>query len=84
MLFDYRPAYTHFIETLEAGTFGDVYTMGLDNEGVRLLDLADSADPGTMARIDEVRTAIIEGEVEVSAVGDADGVDTRLDELFPR
>jgi len=84
VLFDYRPAYTALIESLRAGTFGEVYTMGLENEGVRLLDLGESAAPETAARVEEVRAAIVDGAVEVSAVGDADGVHDRLDELFPR
>lgn len=84
VLFDYRPAYTAFIEDLQAGTFGEVYTMGLENEGVRLLELAGTAKLDTLAQLDEVQAAIIDGSVDVSSVGDADGVRERLDELFPR
>lgn len=83
VLFDYRPAYTQMIEQLGDGTFGEVYTMGLENDGVRLLDMAATADPETVARVEDVRAAIIDGSVAVSSVGDAGGVRDRLDELFP-
>ncbi len=84
VLFDYRPAYTDLIAQLEAGTFGEVYTMDLENEGVRLLDLAASADTATPAEVESARTAIIDGTIDVSAIGDADGVRERIEELFPR
>jgi simple sugar transport system substrate-binding protein len=84
VLFDYRSAYTTLIGQLQDGSFGQVYTMSLENEGVRLLDISETTAPETAARVQEVQEAIIAGEIEVSAIGDADGVHARLDELFPR
>ena len=84
VLFDYRGAYTQLVQQLDEGTFGKVYTMSLENEGVRLLEIAESADPETVSHVEETQAAIIDGSIEVSAVGDADGVHGRLDELFPR
>ena len=83
VLFDYEPAYTHMIEGLRSGTFGDVYTMNLANDGVRLLDFATPVSDETVRAVASCRTAIIEGKVKVSATGDAEGVRRRLNELFP-
>jgi basic membrane protein A and related proteins len=83
VLFDYTGAYRAMIEQLQAGTFGEVYTMGLANDGVRLLPLPDDAAESTLQQVDETRVGIIDGTIVVSAVSDADGVRQRLDELFP-
>ncbi len=84
VLFDYRPAYTQLIQQLGEGTFGEVYTMGLENEGVRLLEIAETVKPDTVSQVESAQAAIIDGSVEVPAIGDADGVRELLDELFPR
>jgi len=84
VLFDYRGAYTELIQQLKDGGFGEVHTMSLENEGVLLLDFASFADPGTLGTVEEVRAQIVNGEIAVSAIGDADGVRARLEELFPR
>jgi simple sugar transport system substrate-binding protein len=83
VLFDYTGAYTALIGQLQDGSFGEVYTMNLENEGVRLLDLTSTADPETVTRVEVVRGEIIDGTIEVSAIGDAGGVHDLLDELFP-
>ena len=83
VLFDYTHAYTSLIEQLLAGTFGEVYTMGLENDGVRLLDLPESVSTETRNQLTEAREGIIAGEITVSSIADADGVHQRLDELFP-
>ena len=83
VLFDYTNAYTSLIEQLLAGTFGEVYAMGLENDGVRLLDLPESVSSETRNQLTEAREAIIAGEIIVSSIADADGVHQRLDELFP-
>jgi len=83
VLFDYTHAYTSLIEQLLAGTFGEVYTMGLENDGVRLLDLPESVSTDTRNQLTEAREGIIAGEIIVSSIADADGVHQRLDELFP-
>ncbi len=84
VLFDYRPAYTQLIQQLADGAFGEVYTMDLKNAGVRLLDMAETAAPETVAEVEAAQAAIIDGSIEVSAIGNADGVRELLDELFPR
>lgn len=83
VLFDYERAYTHMIEGVRNGTFGDVYTMNLQNEGVRLLDFPLPVSDETVKAVEGARKAIIDGKIKVSAVGDAGGVERRLDELFP-
>lgn len=84
VLFDYRPAYTQLIQRLDEGAFGEVYTMDLENEGVRLLDMSDTADADTIAEVEAAQAALIDGSVAVSAIADADGLRELLDELFPR
>jgi len=84
VLFDYRPAYTQLIQQLGDGTYGEVSTMSLANEGVRLLDMTETAAAETVAEVEAAQAAIIDGSIEVPAIGDADGVRELLDELFPR
>jgi basic membrane lipoprotein Med (substrate-binding protein (PBP1-ABC) superfamily) len=84
VLFDYRQAYTTHIQQLIDGEFGEVYTMNLENGGVRLLDFPEGTSEETVARVGETQEQIVNGEIMVSSVGDADGVHERLDELFPR
>lgn len=71
VLFDYTGAYTQYIDDLKAGTFGSVYTMSLENEGVRLLDPPIEVGDETMAAVDEARQEILDGEIEVPAIADA-------------
>jgi len=84
VLFDYRGAYTALIGQVGDGTFGEVYTMNLENEGVRLLDLDGKVDDETIAQVEKAEAGIVDGSIMVSAIGDAEGMHTRLDELFPR
>jgi len=83
VLFDYTSAYTKFIGDLEKGTFGSVYTMNLANNGVRLLDPVIPVSTETTQRVGRAREEIVGGRIKVSAIGDADGMHTRLKELFP-
>jgi simple sugar transport system substrate-binding protein len=83
VLFDYTDIYRQMVADLEAGTFGSVYTMDLQNGGVRLLDLPDEVPAEARASVAAAEREIVEGRLAVSAVGDADGVRQRLDELFP-
>ena len=81
VLFDYTGAYTQFIDDLEAGTFGSIYTMSLENEGVRLLEPPIEVDQATLDRVDEAAQAIIDGEIEVPAIADAGELADFLDAL---
>jgi simple sugar transport system substrate-binding protein len=83
VLFDYTGAYTQMITDLQNGTFGSVYTMDLENEGVRLLDYPIEVKPESEKEVEKARKGIVAGTIEVSAIGDADGMHKRLDELFP-
>jgi len=83
VLFDYTGAYTQMIDDLEAGTFGEVYTMSLENEGVRLMDYPIAVKPESKKAVEKARKEIIVGTIDVSVIGDADGMRKRLDELFP-
>lgn len=83
VLFDYTAAYTRFIADVEAGTFGSVYTMNVANNGVRLLPPPITVWPETTAAVEAARTGIVDGTIMVSAIGDASGMQARLDLLFP-
>lgn len=83
VLFDYHGAYRHMIESLRDGTFGDVYTMNLQNKGVRLLDFPHPVEDATVRAVSDASQGIISGKTSVSAIGDAGGVKRRLVELFP-
>ncbi len=83
VLFDYRAVYTRFISDVEAGTFGSVYTMTLENGGVRLLPPPIPVRPETTAAVDAAQKAIVRKTVTVSVIGDAAGMQARLDALFP-
>ncbi len=84
VLFDYTGIYTEMVEDIGRGEFGKVYTMDVANEGVRLLELPDDLDEKIREAVEEARQEIIDGTIEVSAVGDAGDMQERLDELFPR
>lgn len=83
VLFDYTGVYGQLVSDLEAGQFGSVVTMTLENEGVRLLETPVLIDPENAQQVADARDKIINGEIEVSVIGDADGTHQRLDELFP-
>jgi septum formation inhibitor-activating ATPase MinD len=69
------------ITDLANGLFGKVYTMDVTNGGVRLLDLPEGTDQAVVDAIATAQQAIIDGSIEVSAIGDADGMDAKLAEL---
>ena len=83
VLFDYQAAYRTMIACLRDGTFGTVYTMSLENDGVRLLDVPGSVPDSTTGKVEEAREGITSKQIKVSSIGDAEGVERRLDELFP-
>lgn len=81
VLFDFAPTYSAMVADLEAGTFGKVYTLNLQNSGVRLLDPGDKVDQATKDAVSQAQEDIIAGKIKVSAVGDAEGVRSKLEEL---
>lgn len=83
VLFDYSGIYQQMLDDLAAGTFGDVYTMDVENGGVRLLDLPEDLPQETKDAVAAAEEAIIAGEIEVSAIPDAEGMSARIAELFP-
>jgi simple sugar transport system substrate-binding protein len=83
VLFDYTGVYRQLIGDLEAGTFGSVVTMTLENNGVRLLDPPIEVPQETLDLVAQAREKIIAGEISVSVIGDAEGMHARLRELFP-
>lgn len=83
VLFDYTGAYTRFLDDLAAGSFGSVYTMDVANGGVRLLDPPIAVRPETTAAVEAARARIVGGQITVSAIADAAGLERRLNELFP-
>jgi basic membrane protein A len=83
VLFDYTGVYKELVSDLQAEEFGSVVTMNLENNGVRLLEPPIPVDPEHMQILSETREKIVDGEIEVSAIGDAEGTHERLEELFP-
>lgn len=83
VLFDYTGTYRQLVNDLEAGTFGSVVTMNLENNGVRLLESPIPVSEAGTKLIAETRDKIVAGEITVSVIGDADGTHQRLKELFP-
>ena len=83
VLFDYTGAYRELVSDLKEGEFGSIVTMNLENNGVRLLEPPIPVDPEHMQILDETREKIVDGEIEVSAIGDAEGTHDRLETLFP-
>lgn len=81
VLFDYTGIYNQMITDIEAGTFGKVYMMDVESGGVRLLELPEAAPAEAVQAVEKAKAAILAGEVTVSAIGDADGVHSRLNEL---
>src|SRR5918998_2107450 len=84
VLFDYTGIYKQMLDDLAAGTFGNVYTMDVKNGGVRLLELPDDAAQETKDAVAAAEEAIIAGEIEVSAIPDAEEMRAKLAELFPQ
>jgi basic membrane protein A len=83
VLFDYSGIYGQMIDDLQAGTFGEVYTMDIANGGVRLLDLPESVPQEVRDAVAEQQQQIVDGTITVSAISDAGEMKTRIDELFP-
>ena len=81
VLFDYAPTYRQMIADLEAGTFGKVYTMTVQNEGVKLLELPEDVSQEVKDAVTKAQEEIIQGKIRVSAIGDAEGVRSKLEEL---
>jgi len=81
VVFDYTGIYTEMINDLANGTFGKIYTMDVKNGGVRLLDLPATADEAIKDAVAAAQTAIIDGTITVSAIGDTEGMKAKLKEL---
>jgi simple sugar transport system substrate-binding protein len=83
VLFDYSGIYRQMIEDLRAGEFGKVYAMDLRNGGVRLLDLPERVAQDVKDSVATAEQGIVDNSITVSAIGDAEGLKAKLDELFP-
>lgn len=83
VLFDYSGLYDQFITDIEKGTFGTAVTLDLESGGIRLLELPAGVPDEAVQAVEEAKAAILSGAVTVSSIGDAEGMQQRLDELFP-
>jgi simple sugar transport system substrate-binding protein len=83
VLFDFAPTYDQMLHDLDTGQFGKVYTLDLRNGGVRLNALPDDLAPEVANAVAQAEADILSGDIVVSAIGDAAGMNARLDELFP-
>ncbi len=83
VLFDFTATYEQMLRDLDTGQFGSVYTLDLRNGGVRLNPLPADVAPETAEAVAAAEAGILSGAIVVSAIGDAAGMNARLDELFP-
>jgi basic membrane lipoprotein Med (substrate-binding protein (PBP1-ABC) superfamily) len=81
VLFDYSGVYEQIIANVGTPDFGQIYTMDVENGGVRLLDLPDSVSQETKDAVDTAKASILDGTIKVDAIGDADGMKAKLAEL---
>ena len=81
VVFDFTGTYVQMVKDLEAGTFGKVYTLNVQNKGVRLLELPDNVPQETKDKLTAVEADIVAGKIKVSAIGDAEGMRDKLKEL---
>jgi len=81
VVFDFQATYVQMVKDLEAGTFGKVYTLDVQNKGVRLLDLPDDVPQAVKDKVAAVEKDIVAGKVTVSEIGDAEGMRDKLKEL---
>lgn len=81
VIFDFVPTYTQMIADLEAGTFGKVYTLDVQNGGVKLLELPEDVPQEVKDAVTKAREDVVSGKIRVSAIGDAEGVRSTLEEL---
>jgi simple sugar transport system substrate-binding protein len=84
VLFDYKGIYQQMIDDLKAGTFGKVYTMDVKNGGVRLLDLPSDVSQDVKDAVEKAQKEIVDGQIKVDAISDADAMKAKLAELFPQ
>jgi simple sugar transport system substrate-binding protein len=84
VLFDYSGVYRQMIEDLAAGTFGKSYVMDVANQGVRLLELPEDVAQEAKDAVAEAEQGIIDGSITVSAIGDAEEMRAKIEELFPQ
>ncbi|MGI9255203.1 MAG: BMP family lipoprotein, partial [Thermomicrobiales bacterium] len=84
VIFDYSGIYQQMVDDLKAGKFGGEYVMDVKNGGVRLLDLPEGLAQDVKDAVAAAEKDIIDGKITVSAIGDAEGMKAKLDELFPK
>jgi hypothetical protein len=76
VVFDFKSTYVQMVKDLEAGTFGKVYTLDVQNKGVRLLELPEDVPQEIKDKLAAVEADIVAGKITVSAIGDAEGCGT--------
>jgi simple sugar transport system substrate-binding protein len=81
VMFDYTGIYEQMIRNAGTDQFGQVYTMNVENGGVRLLDLPESVPAEVQEAVETAQTEIVAGNITVSAIGPAEEMHARLAEL---
>lgn len=84
VIFDYTGTYQQMVDDLKAGKFGGEYVMDVKNGGVRLLELPEGIAQEIKDAVAAAEKDVVDGKVTVSAIGDAEGMKAKLDELFPK
>ena len=81
VLFDYTGVYEQMIRNAGTDQFGQVYTMNVENGGVRLLDLPESVPAEIQDAVAAAEADIVAGTITVSAIGPAEEMHARMAEL---
>jgi len=81
ILFDFYQPFAQMIADIDSQTFGKIYTMNLQNDQIRLLDLpVDTPEPIATA-VTSFQAKLVSGQLKVAATEDADEVRAKLEEL---
>jgi basic membrane protein A len=81
VLFDWTGIYEQIIANVGTPDFGQVYTLNVENGGVRLLELPESVPQEVKDQVDAAEAGILDGTITVDAIGDAEEMKAKLAEL---
>lgn len=65
VLYDFQPVFKGAVDAVNEGTFGETaYDLNLENGGIALLQ-TDNIDDATWDELEEMKTSIVDGEIDV-------------------
>jgi len=84
VVFDYSGIYQQMLDDMKAGKFGGKYQMDVKNGGVRLLDLPERVSQDAKDAVAKAQEDIVSDKITVDAIGDAEAMKAKVEELFPK